>query len=84
MLQTKSISSGLFPWKLNYVRGCKFAIFKEGKLFCVIQLERSGKKKTTSVYFHVLDDKRESCQGKTGFITENRMLSVFSWYQQKK
>ena len=79
MLQTKSISSGLFPWKLNYVRGYRFAIFKEGKLFCVIQLERSGKEKTTSEYIFMFLTTRESCQRKTGFISENRMLSVFSW-----
>ena len=58
-LQTKPISSGLFPWKLNYVRGYKFAIFKEGKLFCVIQLERSGKEKTTSEYIFMFLTTRE-------------------------
>lgn len=59
MLQTKSISSGLFPWKLNYVRGYKFAIFKEGELLCVIQLERLGKEKTTSEYIFMYLKTRE-------------------------
>ena len=39
----KSISSGLLPWKQSYVRGCKFAIFKDKKLLCVIQFKRSEK-----------------------------------------
>lgn len=84
MLQTKWISFGLFPWKQNYVRGYKFAIFKHGKLLCVIQLERSGEKKHIQMYFLVLNDKKASCQGKAGSITEERILSVFSWYQQKR
>lgn len=71
MLQTKLISSGLFPWKQNYVRGCKFAIFKDGKLLCVIQLERLEKKNPQC--FHILDDERANLGGKTVPITEDRM-----------
>lgn len=76
MLQTKSISSGLLPWKQIYVRGCKFAIFKDGKLPCVIQLERLGEN-----IYSVLDGERMSCQEKSGSITGARMLCFLGIYK---